>query len=250
MQRDFVVNRRSMLGDVVNYALIFPAVFGLCFVHIQAKLFFSTQGEHFGTVICLGNIIIPMMVIAYKTTFDLVFDLENNRFIDYQQLLLSPRLLMVQRIMFSGFYTFCMSMLFFPILKLVLQYNFHTLHANWLQVIIIVLLGSLTTSAYHQLFATFIRSHQIGMFWNRINYIAMILGGAFMPTNAIFQFSPIFGNIIRINPFFYVTEGLRSSILYSNQFLSFTHCSIALTSMLIFFTAATCIAFKRRVDHL
>lgn len=250
MWRDLQVNMKSICEDVINYGILFPAAFGISFIYLQADIFFSMSGETFGSMLFVGNIVIPLMVMSYKITFDLVFDMEKNRFIDYQISLMDPRLIMVQRILFATWYTFFISLLFFPVSKIVLGGDFITCHASWLRVCTILFLGSLSTVAYHQCFAAFLRMDQIGMFWVRINYVLMVLGGTFVPTMAIKQSSQLLGYLILCNPLLYVTEGIRGALLMTNDFISFQVCC----AMLIFFSATAIIMtwhiFKKRVDHI
>lgn len=250
MYRDFLVYGSKIGEDIINYAILFPLSFGISFVYLQANIFFTHNDERFGTMLFAGNVLIPMMVMAYKITFDLVFDMEKNRFINYQICILSPRLVIIQKILFAGLYTFFVTMLFFPASKLILDGSFYTDQASWVKVALIVLFGSLSTAAYHQFFAALITMDQIGMFWVRVNYVIMVLGGAFVPIKSIEDYSPLLGKLILINPLLYVTEGVRGALLNSDEFLSFTTCLIMLIVTTVIALFATWYVFKRRVDHI
>jgi ABC-type polysaccharide/polyol phosphate export permease len=112
------------------------------------------------------------------------------------------------------------------------------------------LFGSLSTAAYHQFFAALICMDQIGMFWVRVNYVVMVLGGAFLPTKAIQTYSPLLGKLILLNPLLYVTEGIRGALLGGDEFLSFGICVSMLLLSSVMAIAAAWYVFKRRVDHI
>jgi ABC-type multidrug transport system permease subunit len=218
---------------------------------LQTNILFGSGNERLGTMLFTGNIIVIMMVISYKHTIDLLFDLEHGRFIDYQLMLLNPRLLILERIIFAGFYTCIFSLPFFPVAKICLGSYLETTHTSWLQVIFVIFVGSLCCAAYHQTAALMLkRSNQISTLWARINHILINFGGFWIPLYIFREYSPILGYAVYINPFLYITEGLRRAVLASDEFLSVWLCIGMLAGFTILFIVASWYLFKKRVDHI
>lgn len=251
LYRDFFVYRKKILNDLLNYALICPLVLSISFVYVQANIYFGANDAiHMGTMVFAGNILIPLMTLAYKLTFELLFDLEQHRFVNYQIILLHPRLVIVERILFGSIISFLVTLPFFPMSKLFLGNHFFTDNTNWISLCGVLLAASCCTVAYHQFFAAFLRAYQIGMFWVRINHVAMFLAGAFVPVYTIKEYSPFLGKLIALNPLLYATEGVRHALLANESFLPAWYCIIIMNCFTLFFTSLTWHAFKKRVDHI
>lgn len=250
LHRDIFIYTRRIGNDLFNYAVLSPLVLSVSFVYVQANIYFGNDSGQIGTIIFAGNILFPLMVMAYKITFELLFDLEKNRFIDYQITLLDPRLIILERIFFASIVSFFVTAPFFPVSKLILGNYFFTDNISWPLLFLVLFFGSFCTVSYHQFFAAYLRSYQIGMFWVRINHVLMTLAGAFIPIYTIKQYSPFLGYLIKLNPLLYLTEGIRQALFNSNAFLPIAHCIGMMSLFTLFFTGLTCWAFKKRVDHI
>lgn len=250
LKRDAYVYRNRIGNDLFNYALLSPLVFSISFVYLQANIYFGQDEGMIGTVIFAGNILIPIMVMAYKITFELLFDLEKNRYIDYQIIVLSPAWVIFERIFFASIVSFLVTIPFFPMSKIILGQHFFTEKTSWIKLFSVLLAGSFCTVSYHQLFAVILRTHQIGMFWARINHVVMVMAGAFMPIYTIQEYSPLLGHLIKLNPLLYLTEGVRQALLNDEMFFPFKLCMIVLCLWTLFFICLTCYFFKKRVDHI
>ncbi len=89
-RRDLFAKRRSFIDNSVNYALIYPIVFAVQSAYLQAHTNFVTPSVELSTILFAGNILVVLLLFTYKQNIDLLFDLENQRYIDYQITLLSP----------------------------------------------------------------------------------------------------------------------------------------------------------------
>lgn len=250
LYRDFFIYGKRLTNDLFNYAILSPIVLSISFVYVQANIYFGQDDGHIGTIIFAGNILIPLMVMAYKITFELLFDLEKNRFIDYQITLLNPRLVIIERIVFASLISFIVIIPFFPVSKLILGDYFFTQNVSWPKLLLVLLAACFCTVSYHQFFASFLRTYQIGMFWVRINHVLMTLAGAFIPIYTIAQYSPLLGHVAKLNPLLYATEGVRQALLGTASFLPIWYCILMMSASTVIFTFLTFYAFKRRVDHI
>lgn len=247
--RDTYVHLQQIPSHLMNYAVIYPAMYIFAFAFLQTQLYFKGDTRT-GAIVFAGTCLVPLLVMAFHITFDLLFDLEKNRHIDFQMMVLDPRLILVQQILFSSVLTFFIVTPFFPLTYIFASSFIDLSNIHWPSLFLILYLGSLCVSAYHKLAATLLTVKKISMFWSRVNHILLILGGFWIPLRIMREFSPTLGFLLRFNPIVYLTEGLRQSIVGGSEFLSIMQCGIALLLLSIIFTLISFYTFKRRVDHL
>ncbi len=248
--RDFTLGWKSKNSYLINYILIYPMLYAFTFLYLQSNIYFGAHQQAMGTAIFVGNILLALITLSNKYTNELMFDLEQNRFIDYQISLLPPRFVLLERITFAALCTFLMLMPYFPVAKLVFRDQFVTTNTSWIALEIMVFVGAFFCSSYNLLMSCILRTAQISQFWIRINQPLLILGGFWVPRYIIQQFSPLLGALTYLNPLMYVTEGLRQAAIGGNQFLPLWICLV----MLLLFTCLCIITsfyfFKKRTDHI
>ena len=249
LQRDFYVQKPQLITHSINYSFIYPGLYIFCFAYLQTQIYFHGQTQ-MGATVFAGTCLVPLLVMTSHISFDLLFDLEKNHHTDYQITALNPRLLLIEQILFSSFFTFFIMAPFFPLAKFFASSFIDLSNIHWPSLFLILYLGSLCFSAYHKLAATIITVKKIGMFWTRVNYILLQLGGFWIPLNIISSFSPTLGFLIRLNPVVYLTEGLRQSIVGGSKFLPLIQCASALAVLSVIFTLLSFHFFKKRVDHI
>lgn len=251
LRRDIIVFFQEVSDFFINNVLFFPLVFAFSFAYLQTNIFFGPGQEKLGTMIFVGNILVIIMVMTYKQTIELLFDLVGNRFIDYQISILQPRLVILERIIFTTLFTFLMALPFYPVAKLALWHYIDTSHMQWGAFIIILFLGSLCCSAYHMLAACYMSSpSQITTLWARVNIVLITLGGFWIPLFVIKKFSTTLTYLVYLNPLIYISEGLRQAIIGGEQFLSINTCIGALCMYSVIFTLLALYYFKQRTDHI
>lgn len=251
LRRDFYLYSKQLRRFLVNFGFLRPFFFAFSFAYIQANLVFKTQQTKFVTVFLIGNTMTIVLILTFTMSVKLLFDFKQNRFIDYQISLLHPRLVVLEHILFYSLFSCLVMLPFFPITKLFLQSSFLTTHTSWPQVALILYLGSLCLSAYHFLAVTVMKGPlSITTLWMRINIPMLIMGGFWVPLHIIKQSVPILSSIAYLNPLIYLTEGLRSAILNSPEFLPVWICASALLGFSVFFTLLSFYFFKKKTDHI
>lgn len=251
LRRDFYVHGRRIGNLIFNYSIIYPLLYAFAFAYIQTNVYFGHSNATQGTMLLAGNISLIVMVITFQYAFDLLLDLEHDRFIDYQMTILHPSLIIIERIIFSSLFAFLLAVPFFPLTKLLLQDNMDTHNTAWLPMFIVMYVGALCCAAYHQLAIILIKhSDSISLLWSRVNIPFITLGGFWIPFYIINDYSPLLGNCIRINPILYFSEGMRQTLVGGQQFFSLSLSIFMLTVFSIIFCAASMILFKKRVDHI
>lgn len=248
LKRDLYVYIKRLRVYGVNYALINPINTVVAVGYLQTTSYFSTN-YHSATELFAGNILLVITSLTFEFAFALLYDLEGNNHTSYQLLLLSPRLLLLEKIIFASFFSFILLTPFFPLCKLLLQHSFNTMNTIWIQVYLILFAAVLCGSAYHLFVACIIKSSRsITNFWIRINAPLELLGGFWAPLHILGSFSSILGILSFGNPFMYMTEGFRQAIIGGNNYLSLPLCLSVLFSFSILFTYGSIYAFKRKTD--
>lgn len=244
----YVYSKRfKMYG--INYILLLPINYLISMGYLQVQSYFGSQNHLIATELFAGNMLFLLMGLSFQLTFPLLYDIESNNHTSYQLLLLSPRWLIIEKIVFTSCFSFVLLSPFYPICKLFLRNNFDTTHTSWIQVFLILFLAVVCATTYHLLAACVMKhSNQIGNFWVRVNSPLEFLGGFWTPLYIIQSFSVILGYIALLNPFIYITEGLRQAFLGTDSYLSLYTCIIVLSLYSLIFTCSTFYFFKKKTD--
>jgi len=249
--RDLLVQLKHIKDFLINYLFYYPVISSIAILYLQPNTYFGSGSELLGTTIYAGNILIHMMVLTYKLTVPLLFDLEHNKYINYQIIRLNPNLVLLQRIIFTTLFSFVMLIPYLPIAKLIFPHSFVTINTSWPKLYLVLLFGTFVCAAYHMLAIILIkRSTQLGTLWARSNIILIMFGGLMIPRYIMQEYSQVLGYIIRLNPLLYITEGLRRAILADQIFLPIPLCCISLFSFALVFIYLAGYFFKKRVDHI
>ncbi len=250
-QRDFFVYKKQLRRFFVNFSFLRPLFYSFSFAYIQANIIFISQQTKFVTILLAGNMVLILMVISFTLAAPLLFDFEEERFIDYQISILRPHLVILERILFSSLFCFVVMLPFFPMAKLILRTSFDTTHTSWSLVFLISYLGSLCCCAFHYLIVCAMKgSEYLPSLWMRIEIPLLILGGYIAPLHTILKLWPTFGYIVFLNPYLYVAEGFRSAILGTSEYLSISACAAGLIGFSILFTLLTFYFFRKKTDHI
>ena len=251
MFRDAYIESKKTKDYFINYVLAYPIAFAIQSGYLQASTYFGACNPSVNTMMYTGNLILLIMLVAYKQNIQLLFDLESKKYINYQITLLSPFLVILEMILFTSILTFLITIPFLPVGNFIFPQYIILSQTSWIKTLIILYLGSLCCSAYFLLAAVILPSiNDINTLWARANHLLISFGGFWIPWAIMNKYSPILGAIAYLNPLIYITEGLKGGVLGSTQFISFSVCVIMLIIFSILFTWAAWIIFKRRTDCL
>jgi len=250
-KHDIYVHWQSRKRFSTNFGIVWPLVYSIAYGYIQPRALFGPNASHLSTVSFIGNIILILMILAWALLNPLLHDLNNNRFINYQITILRPELILIQRILSASLVSFICVLPFFPVTKLLLGHHFVTTHSSWPAVILILFFSCLFACSY-SLFALSLISKPVKApnFWLRINTPLIMLGGFWVPWYITQEFLPSLSRILLLNPMLYLSEGLRSAFMGSDQFISYWICIPMLIVYSCLFTLLACKLFKRRIDHI
>lgn len=251
LRRDYYVQMQNLQRYIINYVIIQPIVWSLLTGYLQANTYFGSSNITQNTILFSGTIVVTLLVVTFVQALDLLFDFDGDCYIHYQIIVLSPILVLLERILFSSIICFLMVAPFYPISKMILQGYLDTSNTNWALVMLLLYFGSLCCSAYNIMAMCILKTaSSTDTLWKRFNAPMIDFGGMWVPWAVIYQFSPILGYITYINPLIYISEGLKQAMIGGPQFLSFSLCIGMLSLFTIMFTLLAWYFFKKRTDCL
>lgn len=251
LYRDFYVFSRRSIRYLINYTVIIPAVYSLGYGYFLPQIIFGSSANHQALVMFIGVSIFVMFPLAFAANIELMFDLQNDKFIEYQILHLSPSFVLFEKIIFSTFYIFFTLMLFFPMSMIFIYDVFSVAIISWSKMILVILLGSFMASAFFiGSFCYFKNTSQFNYYWKYVCYPMLQLGGFLTPWSVIYKASSFLGYFVFLNPIIYFTEGLRRAFIPNGDFFPFYICVLVLILFSVFFLIGSWIAFKKKLDHI
>ena len=251
LARDFYVFGKRIASFGINYLLIYPVLAIVTFGYIQPGIYFGPGHAKTSIILLVGSFAINMLSLCYTMMASFVFDLEHDRFIDYQISVIPPRILLIKMILFPALIASLISIPYFPLAYLILPSYFETLQSNWFGLMAIIIAASLYCTSYIMMGLCIIKkATSIRQFWLRFNWPLVVLGGLWIPWYLLRNHYPSLGYISLLDPFTYFTEGVRSALIGSDQFISYKICIFALLSFFCLFSIISVYFFKKKLDHV
>lgn len=248
LQRDFYIFSKKMKTFAFDYALLHPALYTFVSGYMTPAV--SGQAAH-ATVLFAGSIIMAAVSVAFSFNLEFLFDIERNRFIEYQSMILPAQLVLIERIFFSTIVCFFLLLPFFPVSSLLLPHWLDFSKTSWGLLAIQLFLSTwFCTSLVYLGLCVVGNSKKLENLWARFFTPLFMLGGFQVPLFTMKQFSPIFGYICYFNPMIYVSEGIRGIILGGSQFIPYYICFIAIIGFSLLFNRLTLYYFKKQIDHI
>lgn len=249
--RDFYVFRKRITGYGLNYLFIYPILSIITFGYIQPGIYFGPAQSNMSIVLLIGMFTVNMLALSFTLLSPFIYDLEDTRFIDYQLLLLPPRALLGQMLLFPVILTSSISLVFFPLARLLLPSYFISLNTSWFALLAMIICSSLFCVSYIMLALCIMpKSTYIRPFWIRCNWPLMVMGGFWIPWHMLKTYSPFLSAFSLLDPFTYVTDGIRSALIGTNLFIPYYVCIIALIIFSSIFIAMAAYFFKKKLDHI
>lgn len=249
--RDFFVFSKRIKHYGVNHLFINPLLAIITFGYIQPGIYFGPGHSKISIVLLVGTFCNSMISFCYTLMYPFSFDLEGDRFADYQMTLLPPRWILAKHILFPALLAMLVSVPFFPLAFAVLPMYFKDLNTNWPALITVVIAAALTCSSYVMVALCMIKkANNVRHFWLRLNWPLVVIGGLWIPWHLLDAHLPWLGTIALFDPFTYFTEGIRSALIGSGQFINHTFCIVALLISFCIFSLVASYFFKRKMDHV
>lgn len=251
MRRDLRVYGKKFKDQFINVLFLYPIFFGISGL-TQANIFFSGQQIIFGaTNFFVSSPTLPLLIITYHLVFELFYDLEGNRFINYQIMMLDPHLVLLEKLIMTTFVSFFSIIPFFPMAYfLVSKFYVNISAARWLAAYSVLFAAAFCLCAYNLCASVMLRKDTLNIFWNRINHCLVVFGGFWVPSSLLIQYWQPLKYILYFNPLHFLSEGLRSAIIGGNDFMPYQESILGLCILGIIFTLGALHQFKKRIDHV
>jgi len=251
LRRDFYVYSKIYKKYLLNYTFIYPSLVAFCFGYIWPNVGILKNDSATTTMVLLGTGLTATFSFAFQFNLGLLFDFKEDRFIDYQILLLRPRLIALERIFFTSIVTFVNVFPIFPMFRLLIGDYFDLSKICFYKFFIILYLGSFFCCAFNFWFTCYLKDpEKISNFWIRFNFPLIQFGGFLYPWYVISGASKFLGKIVLINPLIYITEGLRTAVLGGDKFFPFLLSFFVLIGYSIIFIFLGFYFFKKKTDHI
>lgn len=250
-RRDFYVYRHRIGGLALNYAVLYPVLYAFCFGYIMPAVS-TLSGQPVSVPMMAGGLIIfTLLSIAMQINYDLLFDLEHDRYVEYQVLLLNPRLLMLQKALFASCMVFLCQLPFYPIVVALLHSYFDLAAISWASLIIMIYAGAFFCSIFSLWLICIMKDmSKLRFVWRRCNYPLIMTGGSLIPWSIMASFSPLLGYCVLGNPMLYISEAIRQSLIGSSIYIPYSICLIMISLFCIIGMLSLFYAFKRKIDHI
>jgi len=251
IRKDVHIFYQRLSNNIINYGIIFPALYAVSFGYLLPMVSWGDGYIRRTTIMFSGSITMLLLVLAFMAYIDLIFDFEQDRFIDYQTSILPARLVLLERLLFSSLFCFILLVPFFPLTSLILRGTIDFSNASWLLMFFHLFLCSLFYSALN-IFAVCAIKSSLHMedLWSRVFTPMLMLGGFEVPWVAMSKAFPALKNFFLLNPVIFASEGFRQALVGGSEFLPLWACESALIVSTVFFMVLAMHYFKKKIDHV
>lgn len=248
--RDIYAYGKQFKSQMINSIFVYPVCFAIADVIIQSNVYFSSNNIIYATSLFASGPILPLLALSTGIMLDLSFDLDENRFIEYQMTIVPTQMLLAQKLLIGTVFSFILISLFFPVGLLLTHSYVDISQTDWYHLYSVLFFGAFCLSSYGLLAATFLTPKNIDMFWVRLNEPLLLLGGFWVPSSLLAKWWAPMKYVSLLNPLHYLSEGLRRAMTGSTEYMPVSTSMVGLSTLGILFFIGSLIQFKRRVDHI
>src|SRR5690349_11006224 len=117
--RDCYIFKKRVMPYIINYGIIYPLIYALCFGYFGPLVSWGGGYPERTTIAFIGCASLLIQILAFMVNIDLIFDLEGDRFVEYQVSILPPVLVLLTRLFFSTFFCTIFVLPFYPLCALI-----------------------------------------------------------------------------------------------------------------------------------
>ncbi|MBX9830822.1 ABC transporter permease [Candidatus Babeliales bacterium] len=208
--------------------------------------------ESYGPCFAIGGVAIYGVFLIFVHTANFVADMYGNQVIAYELALPIPSwLVLLQKTCSYAFLNTLLSSVIFLVAKLVLLSRLDLGQISLIKFIPFLILANFFT-AFLSLFMSSILSSMEGLsiIWPRILFPLWFFGGSQFTWITLNKCSPKFSYFCLLNPFLYVTEGMRACVLNPADSLSFFICAPVTLGITLIFAFISIRKLKQRLDFV
>lgn len=234
--KDSFIDGMCLVGlQVIMYGYLFPEM-GMK-AHLIAPMYTST-------------IILMLFTIGFSQSLRMVFDIKFNRYVDYLITLPLPKRWLFSTYVFSFMLeTFLTTLPLITIGIALLGKQFPVDQIQWVSFFAFYIFSLLFAAVFFLMLAlSFPYQWYMDNIWPRLLSPLLCIGAIFFTWGGINNFSPRIAQLILINPFTYVAEGIRTGLLSGNEYLPFSWCVPAVSIALLVAIILLNRGIKNRLD--
>lgn len=246
LQRELIVLRKELkdalidgiivIGiDALTYGYLFPLM------GMQQKMI---------APIFIGSVFVIFFMLSYSKGLEVIFDLKYSRFIDYHMTLPISRswlfAVYVARMVLHSL-VIALPIIIIGAFLFGAQIPAHTIN---IPAFLVMSLLTLIFSSILFLALCFYYSYNWFMvnIWPRRLTPLFCIGSIFFPWKMVNAFSPSLGILFLFNPFTFMAEGLRSTLLGSTDYISPIICMFAIIGWTILALLIMIMGIRKRLD--
>ncbi len=243
--------------------LLFKRIFGtkLIDVSIEVVTVVAVAGyllPAFGIDIAYGSFMVAGMCATaglfevFPSVMNLVADFEGDRIISFYSTLPMPTSFVFIRLFLNySLSAIPIALWVIPLSKLVLWNQFELSSIHVPKFLVAVVFISFLYGALILWVTSYVkRLETINSVWMRFLYPMWFLGGFQFSWYVLYGFSPTFAYLNLLNPFTYVMEMIRSSLLGQEGYINYWVCLVALTVFIVLFMSHGIKRLKKKLDFI
>jgi ABC-type multidrug transport system permease subunit len=251
LRRDLYVYKKRFWSFFIDYSIIETSINVVIFGYFLPNLGGQVQSPTYVSTVVLGSVLWSIVPLTFSILLDFWFDFEHANYIAYQVTILSPWLVLLEKVLFLSLYCFSMLLFYIPLCKLILGDLLATGSISWIKLCGMIYLSVLVALTLNLCMACYFESSdKIANMWLRIFHPLMSFGGVTVPLVIMQQYSQVLGTVVWFNPFLYITEGVKDSVLGGTTFIPALWCMPALLVFAGLFFYASTHYLKRKMDHV
>ncbi len=213
---------------------------------------FGITDPMYGVFNLIGNLAIWGLFEMLTSIGMFLGDLQGDKTISYYlSLPLPTSMFFIEQAFASAYRSMASSILILPMSKLILGDSFILCTINWPCFIFAFLMINIFYGFFTILIASYVSDlSALTMVRSRIMFPLWFLGGFQFPWKMLYGVAPKLALISLCNPIIYVMDGIRSTVLPTEQYLPFWNCMGMLVLFSILFGHLGIQKLKQRLDCL
>lgn len=242
-------NAYQMLFD----KFINVSIWSVCTLFVSGYLMQSFGLSQSYGAFQFGGIIASIGIFElYSNAITFVSDLEGDRTIAYYLTLPThTATVLCSHVLYYAIVGSLISFMSIVPAKLILWNKLNLLAINWIKLLLFVVLINLFCATLTLLISAFVPSmDKFDTLWLRTLFPLWFLGGFQFSWYSVHSALPMFSYLMLLNPFLYMSEGIRYALLGPDGTISFWLCCLILVIMLVGVAYWSYKRLKKRLDFV
>lgn len=241
------VFKQAYWGKVIDSA-IWVSILSFISCYIQPHL---GVPQSFALVTLSGLLANAGLMEIYPNAMGFATDLTGTRQISYELTLPIPSwLIILKKMIYFAITSATIGVYVLPIGKLLLGNRLDFGNIAWAKLLLVFVLTNIFGGAFAVWVASKVVRVATDHTWMRFVFPLWFLGGFSFTWYSFYSFSPVLACIDLINPYIYISEGIRAALLGQEGFINFWLCCFAIVCWTGCFAWWGIVRLKRQLDFV